>query len=118
MCPENDDGAAERYATMLDEAGIAVSDILGWNAYPWYINRAPRATELEAGVEPLRRLCSLLPELRVVMLHGGSARDGWARLARRHPRVVAPFEVVPTQGVGKVRAGSDLTDLRHADVSR
>ena len=86
LCPENDDGTAERYATMLDEAGIAVSDILGWNAYPWYIGRAPRAAELEAGVEPLRRLCGLLPELRVVMLHGGSARDGWARLVRRHPR--------------------------------
>jgi hypothetical protein len=96
LCPENDDPTAERYAIMLDEAGIAVSDILGWNAYPWFINRAPRAAELEAGVEPLRRLCGLLPELRVVMLHGGSARDGWARLARRHPRVVAPFEVVPT----------------------
>ena len=80
MCPENDDGAAERYATMLDEAGIAVSDILGWNAYPWYINRAPRAAELEAGVEPLRRLCDLLPDLRDVMLHGVSARTaghGW-----------------------------------------
>lgn len=34
LCPENDDATAERYATMLDEAGIAVSDILGWNAYP------------------------------------------------------------------------------------
>jgi hypothetical protein len=40
LCPENDDATAERYATILDEAGIAVSEILGWNAYPWYINRA------------------------------------------------------------------------------
>jgi hypothetical protein len=80
LCPENDDATAERYATMLDEAAIAVSDILGWNAYPWYINRAPRAAELEVGVEPLRRLCGLLPELRVVMLHGGqrgTAGHGW-----------------------------------------
>ena len=121
LCPENDDATAERYATMLDEAGIAVNDILGWNAYPWYINRAPRAAELEAGVESLRRLCDLLPELRVVMLHGRSAWDGWARLVRRHPEVVALFEVVRTYhtssqafiGPPEVRAAR-LTALREA----
>jgi hypothetical protein len=121
LCPENDDATAERFATLLDEAGIAVNDILGWNAYPWYINRAPRAAELEAGMEPLRRLCGLLPELRVVMLHGGSARDGWARLAQRHPAVAARFEVVPTYhmssqafiGPPEVRAAR-MTALRQA----
>lgn len=66
------------------------------NAYPWYINRLPRAAELEAGVEPLRRLLGLLPGLRVVMLHGGSARDGWRRLVRRHPDAALQLEVVPT----------------------
>jgi Uracil DNA glycosylase superfamily len=96
LCPENDDASAERFATLLDDAGIAVSAILAWNAYPWYINRLPRAAELEAGVEPLRRLLGLLPRLRVVMLHGGSARDGWRRLVRRHPGVALRLEVVPT----------------------
>jgi hypothetical protein len=74
LCPENDDATAERFATQLDNAGIPVSIILAWNAYPWYINRHPRAAELEAGVEPLRRLLGLLPRLQVVMLHGGSAQ--------------------------------------------
>lgn len=96
LCPENDDASAERFATLLDGAGIAVSETLSWNAYPWYINRSPRAAELEAGIEPLRRLLGLLPRLRVVMLHGGSARDGWRRLARRHPDLVSGLEVVPT----------------------
>jgi len=96
LCPENDDASAERFATLLDGAGIAVSETLSWNAYPWYINRSPRAAELEAGVEPLRRLLGLLPRLRVVMLHGGSARDGWRRLERRHPDLVSGLEVVPT----------------------
>jgi hypothetical protein len=121
LCPENDDATAERFATLLDEAGIAVSEILAWNAYPWYINRVPRAAELDAGVEPLRRVCGLLPELRVVMLHGGSARDGWARLARRHPALAARFEVVPTYhtssqafiGPPDVRAAR-MTALREA----
>jgi hypothetical protein len=96
LCPENDDATAERFATLLDNAGIAVGETLAWNSYPWYINRSPRAAELEAGVEPLRRLLGLLVRLRVVMLHGGSARDGWKRLARRHPDLVHQIEVVPT----------------------
>ncbi len=90
LCPENDDATAERFAIQLENAGIAVSSILAWNVYPWYINRKPRAAELEPGVEPLRRLLGLLPRRRVVMLHGGSAHDGWRRLVRRHPRRGAP----------------------------
>ena len=96
LCTENDDASAERFATLLDSAGIAVSETLSWNAYPWYINRLPRAAELKAGVEPLRRLLGLLDGLQVVMLHGGSARDGWRRLARQHPDLVLRLEVVPT----------------------
>jgi hypothetical protein len=55
------------------------------------------------------------------MLHGGSAQNGWARLVRRHPRVVAAFEVVSTYhtsnrafiGSSEVRAAR-LTALREA----
>jgi hypothetical protein len=96
LCLENDDATAERFATLLDEAGIPVNETLAWNAYPWYINRQPRAAELEAGAEPLWRLLGLLPNLRVVMLHGGSARDGWKRLARRYPALASQFDVLPT----------------------
>jgi hypothetical protein len=121
LCTENDDASAERFATLLDSAGIAVSETLSWNAYPWYINRSPRAAELEAGVEPLRQLLGLLARLRVVMLHGGSARDGWRRLARRHPDLVLRLEVVPTYhtsnqafiGPPEVRAAR-MTALREA----
>ena len=113
LCPENDDATAERFVIQLDDVGIPVSAILAWNAYPWYINRSPRAAELEAGVEPLRRLPGLLPRLQVMMLHGGSARDGWRRLVRRHPDVALQLEVVPTYhtssqafiGTPEIRAG-------------
>jgi len=122
LCTENDDASAERFASLLDSAGIAVRETLSWNAYPWYINRSPRSAELEAGVEPLRRLLGLLARLRVVMLHGGSARDGWRRgLARRHPDLVLRLEVVPTYhtsnqafiGPPEVRAAR-MTALREA----
>jgi hypothetical protein len=50
LCPENDDATAERFANLLDDARIPLSEILTWNAYPWYINRQPRAAELEVGL--------------------------------------------------------------------
>lgn len=43
---ENDDASAERFAILLDDAGIPVGETLPWNAYPWYINRQPRAKNL------------------------------------------------------------------------
>jgi hypothetical protein len=87
LCMENDDATAERISGLFAHAGITADDIVPWNAYPWYINKAPTAAQLDAGVEPLRRLVALLPNLQVVMLHGGSAHDSWKRLIRRHPDI-------------------------------
>jgi hypothetical protein len=93
---ENDDPSAERFAKLLDAAGVPVTETLPWNAYPWYINRLPQGSELDDGVEPLRQLLGLLPALQVVVLLGRSAQDGWRRLAQRHPDLVTGLEVVPT----------------------
>lgn len=103
LCWENDDPTAEMISQLSADAGIDATDVIPWNAYPWYINRAPKPAELEAGVEPLRRLIGLLPRLRVVMLHGVSAKDGWKRLTRRYPDIVAERRlcVVPTYHPGR-----------------
>jgi Uracil DNA glycosylase superfamily len=93
---ENDDPSAERFAALLNGAGIPVDETLPWNAYPWYINHQPNAAQLDDGVEPLHRLLGLLPRLRVVVLHGGSAQDGWKRLKRRYPGLADGLEVVET----------------------
>jgi hypothetical protein len=108
---ENDDASAERFATLLEEAGIPATETLPWNAYPWYINRDPRAAELEDGVEPLARLLGLLPRLRVVVLLGGSAQDGWRRLERRHPALVSGLEIVRTYHTSS-QAFIGLAELR------
>jgi hypothetical protein len=89
LCMENDDASAEAISELFAKAKIDASDIVPWNVYPWYINRAPKAAELEAGVAPLTRIIELLPKLRVVMLHGLSAHDGWGRLTRQYPKIVA-----------------------------
>ena len=117
LCVENDDPSAERFATLLDGAGITVGETLSWNTYPWYIyDRKPGAAELEAGVKPLRRLPGPLPRLRVVMLHGGSAQDGWKRLARQHPDSVSRLEVVPTFSTGN-RAFIGAPEVREARMA-
>jgi hypothetical protein len=85
LCPENDDSTAELYASLLDEAGIAPNRMVAWNAYPWYINRAPKSAELALGVGPLKRLIDRLTRLRVVMLHGGDAHAMWLKFAASYP---------------------------------
>lgn len=86
---ENDDATAETISELFAGAGIEARDVVPWNAYPWFINRKPRARELEQGVGPLKQLLDLLPNLRVVLLLGGSAHDGWSRLVRRFPALEA-----------------------------
>jgi len=85
LCLENDDATAERYSTLLAEAGLPASELVPWNAYPWYMNRKPTTPELDAAAEPLHRLLELLPRLRVVLLHGGDAQAGWRRFRRQYP---------------------------------
>jgi hypothetical protein len=87
LCMENDDATAARICGLFAAAGIDAHEIDPWNAYSWYINKAPTAAQLEAGVAPLVELMGLLPKLRVVMLHGGSAQSGWMRLTRRYPEL-------------------------------
>jgi hypothetical protein len=88
LCIENDDPSAQRQGELLASAGLTAFDILPWNAYPWYINRAPRAAELEEGVGPILDLIDMIPTLEVVLLQGGSARDAWHRVGRRRPDLV------------------------------
>ena len=106
LCLKNDDATAKRFATMLDDADIAVSETVAWNAYPWYIKRSPWVAELEAGVEPLWRLLGLLPRLQVVLLHGRTAQDGWMRLARQHPVRLRGLEVAAYHTSSQASIGS------------
>lgn len=87
ICVENNDGSAELQSILLEKAGIAPFDLLPWNAYPWYINRAPRASELDAGVQTILHLLDLASKLEVVLLQGGDADRAWRRLLRIAPSV-------------------------------
>lgn len=102
LCVENDDPAAQYMSELLADAGIPPSELVPWNAYPWYVHKRGASTRLtaahlDAGVEPMRRVIELIgPRLHVVMLHGGAAHSVWDRLARRHPGVARRYRPIRT----------------------
>lgn len=93
---ENDDPSAERHLGFVTDAGISPTDLTVWNTYPWYINRNPASGEIDRGLDPLRRLIDLLPELQVVIAHGGAAQTAWQRFERKYPRAADRLEVIKT----------------------
>ena len=97
---ENAAPSSQRMVRVRAAAEVADEQVLVWNAVPWYVHGVLRgrttAAMRTAGVEPLNRLLALLPRLRAVVLHGGDARDGWARLLRAHPGAGDGLLVVST----------------------
>lgn len=98
ICAENDDDSAQRFAECLDDAGLAIGRVVSWNASPWTreSDKSVSAGELDAGVEPIMRLLALLQQLKVVMLMGKKARDGWNRLCVKHPHLQNRYQVLST----------------------
>lgn len=88
----NPDRAAERIQDGLEAAGLAVTDCVAWNVYPWYVRGlSDKPAELvkdhmTAGFPALRDLFDLLPELRVVVVFGDDAQKGWDAFRRMYPR--------------------------------
>ncbi|MFV8243426.1 hypothetical protein [Mycolicibacterium peregrinum] len=56
LCIENDDPTAQRQLELFELHAISPRSVLPWNAYPWYINRAPNAAERATGAAVLLRL--------------------------------------------------------------
>ncbi len=101
LCVENDDPTARRLCDLLDHAGVEVGDTLPWNAYPWYINRAPTVSELRAGTAPLKSLIEALPALEVVLLLGRHAERSWQLLTASHPELTEIPHVLSTRHPGR-----------------
>jgi hypothetical protein len=96
LCIENDDPSADRYSNFLANAGISVRDLMAWNSYPWYINRKPTVDELKRGVGPLKQVVDLLPNLQIVMAHGGDAQYAWKLFSRQYPSIARRYRLIET----------------------
>jgi hypothetical protein len=94
LCIENPDPAAATVKRLMREADIEPREMTPWNACRWFTDGSrPSPAELEAGVEPWVQLIRLLPDLRVLMLMGGDAQNGWQRVGRRYPDLLPEADV-------------------------
>jgi len=101
LCVQNDDPTAERLAMLLARVGLSPRQCIAWNAYPWYINQAPTAAQIAAGVDPLVSLLKLLTAPRVVILLGSEAAISWRRTEQCEPDLVRPLRVLRTRHASK-----------------
>jgi hypothetical protein len=97
---ENDDAGSARIGALLKRAGIDTADASPWNAYPWYIDREPTAADLKAGLEPLRRVLTLLEQLEVLVLLGSTAERSWRAFRSTYPDDTGWFTVLTAPGIG------------------
>lgn len=120
LCIENDDPTAERQCQLFAAHGVSPRLVLPWNAYPWYINRAPNAAEREAGAGVLVDLISLLPDLRVVLLQGNDAADVWRRVVKRQPSLLAErgIDVVESIHPGRQALWTPDEAVRQARIEK
>jgi hypothetical protein len=100
---ENDDPTAERQTVLFAEHGIRDRHVLPWNAYPWYINAAPIASEGRVGALVLVELVALLPDLEVVLLQGRDAERIWGYAVELDPTLAdgVRFPVIATIHPGR-----------------
>lgn len=88
---ENDDATAARAFHAYQAAGLEIARCLHWNLVPWPTAgyRTPTGTEQTAARPWLPRLLALLPDLRVVVLLGKVAQQGWG------PGIATAPDLVP-----------------------
>ncbi|MCT1641401.1 uracil-DNA glycosylase [Dietzia cinnamea] len=94
---ENDDRTARNCAAFYNDLDLAPGLFVHWNVAPAPIagvkNGGSSPDERERGAAWLRELVDLLPDLRVVLLMGEHARDGWKRTGLSLPGVHIPEDV-------------------------
>lgn len=78
LSTENDDRTAERLGALYDRIGARSTDVIPWNAFPWYVHEVhPNGLPLSlvvAGQSALHQLIQAVPGIRAVVAHGGDAR--------------------------------------------
>lgn len=89
LCVENDDQTAESTYLLMQQAGLTPADFTPWNAYPWYINTAPKPVQIAEAAPTLLGLIDLMPALEVVLLQGRHAADAWRVALATQPQLRA-----------------------------
>ena len=77
---DNPDPTARSMTQISSECGIPRQETVSWNVVPWYVGSEGRIRpvtkeEIDAGIQALKSLQPLLPNLRVVVLMGRKAQS-------------------------------------------
>ena len=77
---DNPDPTARSMTHIFSECGIPRQETISWNIVPWYVGgegriRPVNKKEIKAGIQALKSLQPLLPNLRVVVLMGRKAQS-------------------------------------------
>jgi uracil-DNA glycosylase len=88
----NPDETAKNFFLLNQEVSIPRGRTVIWNIVPWYIGsestiRPANGADVWAGLPSLRRLLSLLPKLRAVVLVGQKAASAELEVQKALPRV-------------------------------
>ncbi|MFI8695980.1 UNVERIFIED_ORG: hypothetical protein EDC92_12448 [Dietzia maris] len=109
---ENNDGTAIRCSSVYNEYGLAPGDVVHWNVAPAPVagakNGESSGSERHRGARWLHELLELLPNLKVVLLMGNNARDGWKRSGLNPAGVLIPDEVPHPSGKGMANHNAHL----------
>lgn len=114
----NGDPSAETVWRLLSEAAIPWSDVMLWNAVPWYTGGGNSPGDIAAGLCTLKPLTNLLGKLEVVVAFGGLATNSWRRAVWQSP-TLRRFKHVATLHPsvrGQTRGGRQLMHIGRAQL--
>ena len=94
---ENNDLTAKNCAAFYNNLGLRPGQFVHWNVAPAPIagekNGQSSNSERERGARWLKDIVELLPNLRVILLMGDNARDGWKKSGLNPDGVFIPLDV-------------------------
>lgn len=99
LSADNDDGTAKNVWLSYQASGMPRTYGLAWNAVPWYVgdgkrNRTVTSTDVARGMEYLRQLLDLAPDVRVVLAVGKPAQAS----------VASAYDVLGSRGIHVINA--------------
>lgn len=105
---DNDDATAYNLRSAYQRHGIAAFDVVPWNAVPFPAlkpNGGSFAGERIQGAPWIRQFIARSPNLKVIVLLGRAAQDGWARAhITDHCFQVIPAPHPSPRGIARVVA--------------
>ena len=82
----NPDPTARNIFTFYQEANIPREETIIWNVVPWVVkNDKDFWRSFDQGVRYLKELISLLPELKIIILHGNKAKYAKSTIEKEVP---------------------------------